>query len=67
MVPFELLQGPQGPAPVASEKSVVFSSCEGHVGFTLESLLANKAVSRVQSGKSVFLSSSDRNLLSRFN
>ena len=53
--------GPQGPAPVASEKSSLFSSCEGHVGILLESLLVNRAVSRVQLGNSVF-SSGDRDL-----
>ena len=54
--------GPQGPAPVASEKSGLFSSCEGHVGILLESLLVNRAVSRVQLGNSVFFSSGDRDL-----
>ena len=55
-------QGPQGPAPVASEKSGLFSSCKGHVGILLESLLVNRAVSRVQLGNSVFFSSGDRDL-----
>ena len=55
-------QGPQGPACVASEKSDLFSSCEGHVRIPLDSLPANRAVSRVQLGISVFLSSSDRDL-----
>ena len=55
-------RAPQEPARVASEKWGLFSSCEGHVGIPLDSLLENRAVSRVQSGNSVFLSGSDRDL-----
>ena len=42
--------------------SGLFSSCEGHVEILLESLWANRAVSRVRSGNSVFQSGSDRDL-----
>ena len=55
-------QGHQGPARVASEKSVLFLSSEGHIRIPLESLPVNRAVSPVQSGNSVFLSGSDRDL-----
>ena len=58
--PLELQRGSQGPAHVASEKSGLFSSCEGPVGIPLKSLPVNRAVSRVQSGNSVFLSGGDR-------
>ena len=37
-------------------------SCEGHVRIPLESLPAKSAVSKVQSGNSVFLPGSDRDL-----
>ena len=37
-------------------------SCEGPVGISLESLPENRAMSRVQLGNSVFLSSGDRDL-----
>ena len=47
---------------VASEKSGLFSSCKGLVGIPLESLPVNRAVSRVQSGNSVFLSGGVRDL-----
>ena len=43
-VPIKLQRGPQGPLHVASEKSVLFSSCEGHVGIPLESLPATRAM-----------------------
>ena len=36
--PLELQRGSQGPACVASEKSGLFSSCEGPVGIPLKSL-----------------------------
>ena len=36
--------------------------CEGHVGIPLEMLQANRAVSRVQLGNSVYLSGGDRDL-----
>ena len=54
---------------VASEKSGLFSSCKGLVGIPLESLPVNRAVSRVQSGNSVFLSAATgiSGFLSRFN
>ena len=54
--------GTPGSARVASEKSGLFSSCEGHVGIPFESLQVNRAVSRVHSGNSVFLSGEDRDL-----
>ena len=54
--------GPSGTALIASEKSGLFLCCEGHVGIPLESLPANRAVSRIQSGNSVFLSGGDRDL-----
>ena len=44
------------------QRSKVFSSCEGHVGIPLELLPANRAMSRVQLGNSVFLSCGDRDL-----
>ena len=49
-VPLELQRGSQGLARVASEKSGLFLSCVGIVRIPLESLPANSAVSRVQSG-----------------
>ena len=64
-VPLELRwgpRGPQGPDCVAAEKSGLFLRCEGHFEFPLDSLLVKRAVSRVQLGDSVFLSSSDRDL-----
>ena len=61
-VSLELRREPQGPARVASVKSGLFSSCNGHVRIPLESLPVNRAVSRVQLGNSVFLSGSDRDL-----
>ena len=54
--------GPSGPALVASETSGLFLCCEGHVGIPLESLPANRALSKVQSVDSVFLTSVDRDL-----
>ena len=61
-VPLDLRWGPLGPACGASENSGLFWSCEGHVGISLESLSGNRAMSRVQSGNTVFLSSGDRDL-----
>ena len=61
-VPLELQQGPQGPSRVASEKSGLFSSCQGHFGIPLEVLPVNRAVSNVQLVNSVFLSSGNRDL-----
>ena len=55
-------RGSQGLARVASEMSGFFSSCEGPIGFPLESLPTNRAVSRLQSGNSVFLSGGDSGL-----
>ena len=48
-VPLELRRGPQGPACVSSEKSGLLSSFEGQDRIPLESLPANRAVSRLQS------------------
>ena len=59
--PLELRLGPQA-ALVASEKSGLYSSCEGHVGIPFESLPAHRALSRVQSVDSGFLTSVDRDL-----
>ena len=61
-VPIKLQRGPQGPLHVASEKSVLFSSCEGHVGIPLESLPATRAMFRVRVGNSVILLGGDRDL-----
>ena len=61
-VPLEFQWGSQGPARVASEMSGLFSSCEGPIGTPLELLLVNRAVSRVQSVDSVFLTRVDRDL-----
>ena len=60
--PLNLQQGPQGPTHVALEKTGLFLMYEGHVGIPLESLPANRPVSRIQSGNSVFLSGGDRDL-----
>ena len=54
--------GPSVTTLIATEKSGLFLCCEGHVGIPLESLPANRPVSRIQSGNSVFLSGSDRDL-----
>ena len=54
--------GPSGTALIASEKSGLFLCCEGHVGIPLESLPANRALSRVQLMDSVFLTSVNRDL-----
>ena len=61
-VTLQLRRGPLGPARVALEKSGLFLSCQGHIGIPLESLPVNRAVSRVHSGNSVFLSGGDRDL-----
>ena len=47
---------------VLPQRSQLSSSCEGHVRIPLESLPVNRAVSRVQLGNSVFLSSGDQDL-----
>ena len=57
-----LQRGPQGPTHVASEKSSLFPSCEGHAGIALESLLVNRTMSRVLSVNSAFISGGDRDL-----
>ena len=54
--------GPSVTALVVSEKSGFFSSCEGHIAIPIESLPANRALSRVQSVGSVFRISIDRDL-----
>ena len=54
--------GPLVTALVASEKSGLYSSCEGHIEIPLESLPANRALSRVQSVDSVFRIGIDRDL-----
>ena len=61
-VPLKLRRGPQGPARLASENSILFLSLKEHDGFSLKSLPANRAVARVQSGNSVFLSTGSRDL-----
>ena len=53
--------GPQGPL-LLPQRSQVSSSCEGQVGIPLQSLPANRALSRVQSVDSVFLTRVDRDL-----
>lgn len=60
-VPLELRRGPQGPL-LLPQRSQVSSSCEGQVGIPLESLPANRALSRVQSVDSVFLTRVDGDL-----
>ena len=37
-VPLELRRGPQGPALIASGKSSLISSCDGHLGIPRKSL-----------------------------
>ena len=54
--------GPSGAALVASEKSGLFLSYEGHVGISLVSLTVNRDLSRVQLVDSVFHTSIDRDL-----
>ena len=54
--------GPSGAALVASEKSDLFLSYEGHVGISLVSLTVNRDLSRVQLVDSVFHTSIDRDL-----
>ena len=49
--------GISGIAPIASKKSDLFLSCEGHVAIPLNALPANSAVSRFLLLNSVFLSS----------
>ena len=68
-VPLDLRWGPPGPARVASEKSGLFSSCKGPVWIPHKSLPINRAVSRVQSGNSVFspVATGISGFLSRFN
>ena len=53
--------GPQGPL-LLPQRSQVSSSCKGQVGIPLESLPANRALSRVQLVDSVFLTRVDRDL-----
>ena len=61
-VHLELSRRPQGPARIASENSGHFPSCEGHIWFALELLLANRAEYRIQSVDSEVLSGGDRDL-----
>ena len=61
-VPLELRWELQGPTCVTSEKSGLYSSCEWHVGIPLVLLPVNRAVSSIQSGNSVFLSCSVKDL-----
>ena len=61
-VPLKLRQGPLRPARVASEKLGLFLSCDGHIRIPLESLPANRTMSQIQSGNSVFLFSGNRDL-----
>ena len=55
-------RGPQGPAHFASKNSGLFPRFERDIRIALELLPEKRAVSRVQSVNSVFLSSSDRDL-----
>ena len=41
-LPLKLRRGPQGPTCIASKKSSLFSSCEGHIGIPRESLMVNR-------------------------
>ena len=61
LMPLELRRGPQGPL-LLPQRSQVSLSCEGQVGIPLQSLPANRALSRVQSVDSVFLTRVDRDL-----
>ena len=54
--------GPSGTALVASEKTGLFLSCEGHIRIPLDSLPAHRALSRVQFVDSGFLTGIDRDL-----
>ena len=54
--------GPSVTTLIATEKSGLYSSCEGHIEIPLESLSANRALSRVQSVDSVFRIGIDRDL-----
>ena len=60
--PFDLLPGPQGTSHVASEKSDLCSSFQGHLGIPFIELQGNRASSRAEAGLSGSLSSSDRDL-----
>ena len=62
-VSLELRQGCQGASHVASGKSGLLSSCEGHLGIPLELLPGNRGVSsRNEVGNSGLLSSCNRDL-----
>ena len=61
-VPLDLQRGPQGPARFASKNSGLLLRFERDIRIALESMPEKRAVSRVQSVNSVFLSSSDRDL-----
>ena len=50
------------PAPVATGKSSLHSSCEGPLGISLQLVQGRTASSRVEAGTSRFLSSSDMDL-----
>ena len=61
-VPLEVRRGPQGPAHFASKNSGLFPRFERDIRIALELLPEKRAVSRVQSVNSAFLSSGDRDL-----
>ena len=61
-VPLEIQRAPLGTSPVASGKSSLLSSCEGHLGIPFESLHGNRASSRIEAENSGFYSSFNRDL-----
>ena len=61
-VSLDLQRGPQGPARFASKNSGLLLRFERDIRIALESMPEKRAVSRVQSVNSAFLSSGDRDL-----
>ena len=58
-VPLVLRWGSQGPAHVDSRNSSLHESCEGPLGFPLQSVPSPRSSSRAEAGTSGFLSSAD--------
>ena len=61
-VPLVLQCGPQGPTCIASGKSGLISSCNGHLGIPHKSLQGKYSSDRLVSINSVYLSNGDRDL-----
>ena len=61
-VPLVLRWGSQGPAHVDSRNSSLHESCEGPLGFPLQSVPSPRSSSRAEAGTSSFLSSADMHL-----